>query len=796
MFEDYIPLLPLRDMVAFPNMVLPLLVGRPYSLRTMSNVKVDDEIFLLGQKKVSKFTKDTDEIYRHELYDIGCLATVSQKLDLPDGTIKILVSVQMRGRFKDLYMSRDGFFADVQRLPEKSMLGIDEDTVRETLVSEFEQYTKVASDVPNNALQDIKNKTDVGAICDYLANLLPGDIHKQQTVLSAVDYEDRAAALMSWLTTEKDLLLTERRVQSRVKTQMERTQREYYLNEQMKAIQKELDEGAGTSGEMNTLEGRIKDTQLSDEARKKAESEFKKLKMMSPMSAEAGVVRNYLDWLLNVPWKVTSDTSDDLKKAMNTLDADHYGLEKVKERIVEHLAVQNRVGTVQGSVLCLVGPPGVGKTSLGRSIAKATGRTYVRMALGGVKDESEIRGHRRTYIGAMPGKIIQGLHKAKVTNPLFLLDEIDKLGADWRGDPSAALLEVLDPEQSGTFVDHYLEVEYDLSNVMFVTTANSLDMPDPLKDRMEMIHLSGYTEIEKFEISKRHLIPKQTKVNGLKNSEFSITDAAVWELVRSYTREAGVRDLERHVAKLARKAVYRLETEGLDKFAVTIKNIYDVLGVPRYKRDKKETNNLVGVTTGLAWTRVGGEILYIEAVKLPGKGQIKATGKLSDVMQESVQASISYVRSRAVDFGVHPDIFGKIDIHVHVPEGATPKDGPSAGIAMCASITSILTGIPVHAHVAMTGEVSLRGRVLPIGGLKEKLLAALREGCTKVLIPQENAMDIVELPDNIKDGLEIVPVKTVEEVLKHALTKPLKPLAADSVDLPPFDTSDHAFMLP
>ncbi|MEC8725903.1 MAG: endopeptidase La, partial [Pseudomonadota bacterium] len=681
------------------------------------------------------------------------------------------------------YTSKEDFFqAEAEEVEEVSDEGTDIEALSRSVISQFENYIKLNKKIPPEVLVSLNQIEDVSKLSDTIASHLALKIAEKQELLELTSPAQRLEKANTFMESEIGVLQVEKRIRSRVKRQMEKTQREYYLNEQLKAIQKELGETEDGRDEAGELEDQIQKTKLSKEAREKATQELKKLKSMSPMSAEATVVRNYLDWLLNIPWGKRSRVKKDIKAAEKILNEDHYGLEKVKERILEYLAVQVRVRKVKGPILCLVGPPGVGKTSLGKSIAKATGRNFVRMSLGGVRDESEIRGHRRTYIGSMPGKVIQGMKKAKTSNPLFLLDEIDKLGADWRGDPSSALLEVLDPEQNNTFADHYLEVDYDLSDVMFVTTANTLRMPQPLLDRMEIIRLSGYTEDEKVTIAKHHLINKQLKSHGLKKSEWSISDDALRDLVRLYTREAGVRNLERELANLARKAVKELATKSRKSIRVTRRNLDKFAGVPRYRFGEMESEDLVGVTTGLAWTEVGGELLSIEALLMPGKGNVSHTGKLGDVMQESVQAARSYVRSRMAVFGVSRKFFDKRDIHVHVPEGATPKDGPSAGVAMCTSIVSSLTGIPVRRDVAMTGEITLRGRVLPIGGLKEKLLAAHRGGITTVLIPRDNEKDLVEIPDNVKKGLEIIPVGTVDEVLSEALSREPVPIELEEDD--------------
>ena len=702
-----------------------------------------------------------------------------QLLKLPDGTVKVLVEGSRRARIVRFTRTDEYFQAEAEPIDDQPEDADELEALARSVVKQFEQYIKLNKKIPSEVLVSLNQIEDPSKLADTIASHLALKISEKQELLETVPVEERLERAYAFMENEIGVLQVEKRIRNRVKRQMEKTQREYYLNEQLKAIQKELGEGEDGRDEAGEIEERINNTKFSKEAREKALQELKKLRSMSPMSAEATVVRNYLDWLLNIPWRKRSRIKRDLGGAQRVLDEDHYGLEKVKERIVEYLAVQQRVRKVKGPILCLVGPPGVGKTSLGKSIARATGRNFVRMSLGGVRDEAEIRGHRRTYIGSMPGKIVQGMKKAKSSNPLFLLDEVDKLGADWRGDPSSALLEVLDPEQNSTFNDHYLEVDYDLSDVLFVTTANTLRMPQPLMDRMEIIRLAGYTEDEKVEIAKRHLIPKQVKAHGLKPREWSISDDALRDLIRYYTREAGVRNLERELAKLARKAIKDVLTENRKQVRVTRRSVEKYAGVRRFRFGEVEETDLVGVTTGLAWTEIGGEMLSVEAVILPGKGTIAHTGKLGDVMQESVQAARSYVRSRSAVFGIEPTSFEKRDIHVHVPEGATPKDGPSAGVAMCSSIVSALTGIPVRRDVAMTGEVTLRGRVLPIGGLKEKLLAALRGGLDTVLIPRENEKDLAEIPDNVKRNLKIVPVATVDEVIAAALVRQPVPIEWD-----------------
>ncbi len=770
------PVLPLRDIVVFPHMIVPLFVGREKSVRALEEVMNDEkQILLLTQKNAAE-----DDPAAEGLHTIGTMATVLQLLKLPDQTVRVLVEGKGRARVTGFSPRTDFFQATVEPVPEETAGAQESEALMRTVKANFEQYIKLNKKVPSETLAAVAQIDDPARLADTVASHLSVKIGDRQALLETFRTTERLEKILALIEAEIGVLQVERKIRSRVKRQMEKTQREYYLNEQLKAIQKELGEGDEGRDEMNELEERIRKTKLSKEAREKAMAEVKKLRSMSPMSAEATVVRNYLDWLLSLPWGRKSKVKRDIVAAEKILNDDHYGLEKVKERILEYLAVQQRVGKLKGPILCLVGPPGVGKTSLARSIAKATGREYVRMSLGGMRDEAEIRGHRRTYIGSMPGKIVQSMKKAKTSNPLFLLDEIDKLGADYRGDPSSALLEVLDPEQNSTFNDHYLEVDFDLSDVMFVTTANSLHMPQPLMDRMEIIRIPGYTENEKIEIAKRHLIPKQVKSHGLKDDEWKITDDGLRDLIRYYTREAGVRSLEREIANLARKAIKEIISEKTTSVVVTPENLGDYAGVRRFRFGEIEGEDQVGVVTGLAWTEVGGETLTIESVMLPGKGRFQATGKLGEVMKESIDAARSYVRSKATSFGIKPTLFDKIDIHVHVPEGATPKDGPSAGLAMATSIISVITGIPVRRDVAMTGEVTLRGRALPIGGLKEKLLAALRAGITTVIIPKENEKDLAEVPDNVKTGLKIIPVSTVGEVLKVALTR--QPEAIDWVE--------------
>lgn len=762
---DILPLLPLRDIVVFPHMIVPLFVGREKSIAALEEVMNSDrQVLLFTQKSASD-----DDPSPEGLYDIGTVASVLQLLKLPDGTVKVLVEGVSRARVRKFTAREEYFEAVADIIDDQDDDPVEVEALARSVVGDFENYVKLNKKVSPEVVSSVTQIDEYSKLADTIASHLAIKIAEKQEILSIFSVRERLEHIIGLMESEVSVLQVEKRIRGRVKRQMEKTQREYYLNEQMKAIQKELGEGEDGKDDLQELEERIKKTKFSKEAREKAEAEFRKLKQMSPMSAEATVVRNYLDWLLGIPWGKRSSVKTDLNKAETILDADHYGLEKVKERIIEYLAVQARAKKIKGPILCLVGPPGVGKTSLGKSIAEATGREFVRMALGGVRDEAEIRGHRRTYIGSMPGKVIQSMKKAKKSNPLFLLDEIDKMGMDFRGDPSSALLEVLDPEQNNSFADHYLEVEYDLSNVMFVTTANTLNIPGPLMDRMEIIRIAGYTEDEKLEIAKRHLMPKSVKDHALQAKEFSITDDAILGVIRTYTREAGVRNLERELSKLARKAVTEIMKGKRKTIKVTEKNLDEFLGVPKFRHGEAEKDDQVGVVTGLAWTEVGGELLTIEGVSMPGKGKMTVTGNLKDVMKESISAAASYVRSRSAEFGIEPPQFDRIDTHVHVPEGATPKDGPSAGVAMVTSIVSVMTGIPVRANVAMTGEITLRGRVLPIGGLKEKLLAALRGGITKVLIPEENAKDLADIPDNVKNGLEIVPVSIMDEVLEHAL---------------------------
>jgi len=772
------PVLPLRDIVVFPHMIVPLFVGREKSVKALENVMANDQKILL----ISQKDANDDDPGPEDIFTVGTIASVLQLLKLPDGTVKVLVEGSTRAKVTR-YLDNEEFFEveaelDTPAVEEsKELQGL----VR-SVIKQFEQYIKFNKKIPSEVQASVNKIDDPAKLSDVVASYLSLTIASKQELLENSDLLSRLEKIYSVMEGEIGVMQVEKKIRHRVKNQMEKTQREYYLNEQMKAIQKELGDSDEAKDEVAELEDKIKSTKLSKEAREKAMGELKKLKSMSPMSAEATVVRNYLDWILSIPWNKNSKTKLDLITAENILNEDHYGLEKVKERILEYLAVQKRTKKIKGPILCLVGPPGVGKTSLGKSIARATGRNFVRFSVGGVRDEAEIRGHRRTYIGSMPGKVIQSMKKAGASNPMFLLDEIDKMGADFRGDPSSALLEVLDPEQNGKFNDHYLEVDYDLSNVLFVTTANTLNMPQPLLDRMEVISLSGYTEDEKVEIAKRHLISKQLKDHGLKAEEWSISDGALREVIRCYTREAGVRNLEREIAKLVRKAVKQIVLGKISSVKVTCRNLAKYGGVKRFAYGELEDEDMVGVTTGLAWTEVGGVILQIEAITSPGKGKVTITGKLGDVMQESIQAAMSYVRARAMAFGIQPSLFEKTDIHIHLPEGATPKDGPSAGVGMITSIVSVLTNNSVKRDVAMTGEISLRGRVLPIGGLKEKLLAALRSGIKTVLIPEENVKDLAEIPDNVIRGLNIIPVNKVDEVLKVALVESLVPLTQEDVD--------------
>ncbi|BBS87435.1 MULTISPECIES: endopeptidase La [Aeromonas] len=761
-----IPVLPLRDVVVYPHMVIPLFVGREKSIRCLeAAMEQDKKVLLVAQKDAS-----TDEPTVEEIFSVGTVANILQMLKLPDGTVKVLVEGGQRARLERMIDDKDFFVGEAQYIASAPIEEKDQDVLVRSAIGQFEGYIKLNKKIPPEVLTSISAIDDAARLADTMAAHMPLKLEDKQKVLEIASVSERIEFLMAMMESEIDLLQVEKRIRSRVKKQMEKSQREYYLNEQMKAIQKELGELEDSPDEFEALNRKIDEAGMPDDAREKALAELAKLKMMSPMSAEATVVRSYVDWMVQVPWKARSKVKKDLAKAQEVLDSDHYGLDKVKDRILEYLAVQARVNKLKGPILCLVGPPGVGKTSLGQSIAKATGRKYVRMALGGVRDEAEIRGHRRTYIGSMPGKLIQKMAKVGVKNPLFLLDEIDKMSSDMRGDPASALLEVLDPEQNSSFNDHYLEVDYDLSDVMFVATSNSMNIPGPLLDRMEVIRLSGYTEDEKLNIAKQHLLAKQIQRNGLKESEITIEDSALIGVIRYYTREAGVRSLEREISKICRKAVKRiLLDKSIKHVLVNQENLKEFLGVQRFDYGKATDQNQVGQVCGLAWTEVGGDLLTIETTNMPGKGKLTYTGSLGDVMQESIQAAMTVVRARAEKLRINADFYEKRDIHVHVPEGATPKDGPSAGIAMCTALVSSLTGNPVRADVAMTGEITLRGEVLPIGGLKEKLLAAHRGGIKRVLIPKENERDLEEIPDNVKQDLEIYPVRWIDEVLALAL---------------------------
>ena len=781
-----LPLLPLRDVVVFPHMVIPLFVGRPKSIKALETAMESGKSIML----VAQTTASKDEPTADDLYEVGCIANILQMLKLPDGTVKVLVEGTQRANITEVSEDDSHFMCEAVPVPPAPVESAETEALRRAIVSQFDQYVKLNKKIPPEILTSLSGIDEAGRLADTIAAHLPIKLEQKQKILEMVKVTERLESLLSQLEGEIDILQVEKRIRGRVKRQMEKSQREYYLNEQVKAIQKELGEGE-EGADLEELDKRIKAARMPKEAKKKADAEFKKLKLMSPMSAEATVVRNYIDTLVSLPWRKKSKVNNDLANAERVLDEDHYGLEKVKERILEYLAVQQRVDKVKAPILCLVGPPGVGKTSLGQSVARATNRKFVRMALGGVRDEAEIRGHRRTYIGSMPGKILQSLSKVGVRNPLFLLDEIDKMGMDFRGDPSSALLEVLDPEQNHTFQDHYIEVDFDLSDVMFVATSNSLNIPPPLLDRMEVIRLSGYTEDEKVNIATRYLLPKQIRNNGLKQGEIEVTEAAIRDIIRYYTREAGVRSLEREVSKIARKVVkmlllkkestaVKVDSENLDKF----------LGVRKYDFGLAGKENQVGQVTGLAWTEVGGDLLTIEAAIMPGKGNITRTGSLGDVMKESVEAARSVVRSRARRLGIADEMFEKRDIHIHVPEGATPKDGPSAGIAMTTALVSVLTGIPVRADVAMTGEITLRGEVLPIGGLKEKLLAAHRGGIKLVLIPEENVKDLADIPDNVKNAIEIMPVRWIDRVLELALERKPEPLPEE--DAKPAEVADKA----
>ena len=772
--SNNLPVLPLRNIVVFPNMVVPLFVGRDKSINALEQVMdKDQELLFLSQKN-----SEVDDPSETDLYEIGTKGKILQLLKLPDGTVKVLVEGIARCKVKNIKFSSDFVNAEIEELPKNETISDTIKALGRSVVSKYETYANINNKTSSEVLTSVKDIENEDKLADTVASQIAINIQEKQKILEEVDLEKRLNMILSYIEGELSVLQVEKKIRRRVKNQMEKTQKEYYLNEQMKAIQKELEDGeGGASEDIAELNEKINKTKLSKEAKEKALNELKKLKQMSPMSAEATVVRNYLDWLLDIPWGKKKRIKKDINKSQEILDKDHYGLEKVKDRITEYLAVQNRSSKVKGPILCLVGPPGVGKTSLGKSIASATGREFIRMSLGGVRDEAEIRGHRRTYIGSMPGRIIQALKKVKTSNPIFLLDEIDKLGQDFRGDPASALLEVLDPEQNNAFNDHYLEVDYDLSQVMFVTTANTMNIPGPLLDRMEIIRIAGYTEEEKLEIAKRHLIEKVKENNALTDKEFKISDDVIRSVIQDYTREAGVRNLERELNSLGRKAVKEISQNKSDSLNVSSDNISDYLGVKKFRYGKKENDDLIGVVTGLAWTQVGGDILNVEAVMVPGQGKIRTTGKLGDVMKESIDAASSFVRSRAVNYGIEPPIFQRKDIHVHVPEGATPKDGPSAGVAMIIAIISVMAGFPVKNDVAMTGEMSLRGRVLPIGGLKEKLLAALRSGIKTVLVPSDNDRELSEVPDNIKDKLDIKLVSTIDEALELALVR--KPDAID-----------------
>ena len=779
-----IPVLPLRDIVVFPNMIVRLFVGREKSVLALEEVmKTEQQILLVAQKDAGDDNPGEENIFK-----VGVIANVLQVLKLPDGAVKILIEGKQRVKISEFLGEKKFLEAFCEQITNTNFEGDEIEALRRTVTKEFDRYSKLNKNITEESLEAIRKASDPIMLSDSIAGHLNLTVEKKQELLEVSDVKKRLEKILEVIQGELSVLRVEKKIKTRVKNQMEKTQREYYLNEQMKAIQKELGDGPEGQDEISELQEKIDKTKLSKEAKEKAVAELKKLKSMSPMSAESAVVRNYLDWLLTIPWRKKSRIKSDLNHAQEILDNDHFGLKKVKERIIEYLAVQHRSKKLKGPILCLVGPPGVGKTSLGKSVAKATNREFIRISLGGVRDESEIRGHRRTYIGSMPGKIIQSMKKAKTSNPLILLDEIDKMGYDFRGDPASAMLEVLDPEQNSTFSDHYLEVEYDLSDVMFITTANTFNMPRPLLDRMEVIQLSGYTEDEKAEIAKRHLIKKQVDNHGLNENEFLLKDEGLYEIIRHYTREAGVRNLEREISKLCRKVLTNIIKDKKKTVKVDDKNISDLLGVKKYKYGLAEESDQIGVATGLAWTEVGGDLLSIEAIKLPGKGRMKSTGKLGEVMKESIDAASSFVRSKSPSFGIIPTLFDKYDIHVHVPEGATPKDGPSAGIAMVTSIVSMLSEISIKRDVAMTGEVTLRGNVLPIGGLKEKLLAALRGGIKKVIIPIENVKDLAEIPDNVKNDLEIIPVTTVEEVLKVALSEKLQTIDWDFSE---YENSDN-----
>ena len=771
-----LPVLPLRDIVVFPHMVVPLFVGRDKSVKALEEVMgKDKKIMLITQKSAA-----TDDPKKDDLFELGTIANVLQLLKLPDGTVKVLVEGISRASVNQYTDNVEFLIAEVDTIDEN--IDSNDTGIRglaKSLTDQFDQYVKLNKKIPPEVVGSINEIEDTGKLCDTVASHLAVKLSEKQEILECIDINERFDKIVSLIQLELDVLQVEKKIRGRVKTQMEKTQREYYLNEQMKAIQKELGETEDGKDDVEEYEEKIEKVKLTKEAREKCHAELKKLKTMSPMSAESSVIRNYLDWVLSLPWGKKTKVKKDINFAQKVLDEDHYGLEKVKERILEYLAVQSRINKIKGPILCLVGAPGVGKTSLGKSIARATGRKFVRMSLGGMRDEAEIRGHRRTYIGSMPGKVLQMVKKAGSSNALFLLDEIDKLGNDYRGDPSSALLEVLDPEQNNSFNDHYLEVDYDLSDMMFLTTANSLRMPPALLDRMEIIRIAGYTEDEKLQIAKQHLVAEIEKKHGLKKGELTIEDSAITGLIRHYTREAGVRSLEREISNLARKTIKKIVAGESTTETINGDNLSDFAGIKKYKYGEIDADDQVGIVTGLAWTEVGGEILQIESVIMPGKGKMTITGQLGDVMKESIHTAQSYVRSRAIEFGIKPTIFNQRDIHIHVPEGAIPKDGPSAGLGMVTSIVSVLTGIPVRKDIAMTGEVTLRGKALPIGGLKEKLLAALRAGTKTVLIPKENEKDLAEIPDNVKEGLELISVDNVDDVLKVALTKPLIPIEWD-----------------
>ena len=781
MIENNIPVLPLRDIVVFPHMVVPLFVGRDKSVKALEKVMAGDKrIMLITQKSAS-----VDDPKKDDLFDFGTIANVLQLLKLPDGTVKVLVEGLQRASINMFTDNEDYLVSNIDLIDENNDSSDKKlRALSKSITDLFDKYVNLNKKIPPEVLGTINEIDDLAKLSDTIASHLSIKLSDKQEILEAIDLTERFEKIMNFIQAELDVMQVEKKIRGRVKNQMEKTQREYYLNEQMKAIQKELGEGDDGKDDIQEYEEKIENTKLSKEAKEKCYSEIKKLKSMSPMSAESSVIRNYLDWILTIPWGKKTKVKKDIKFAESVLNEDHYGLEKVKERILEYLAVQQRIKKMKGPILCLVGAPGVGKTSLGKSIARATGRKFVRMSLGGVRDEAEIRGHRRTYIGSLPGKVLQMMKKAGSSNPLFLLDEIDKLGADYRGDPSSALLEVLDPEQNNSFNDHYLEVDYDLSDTMFITTANTLRMPPALLDRMEIIRIAGYTEDEKVEIVKQHLAPQMLEKHGLKSGELILDDSAITGLIRYYTREAGVRSLERELANLARKTVKKIVAGDIGSLTINEDNLHEFAGVRKFKFGEIDNDDQVGIDTGLAWTEVGGDILPIESVIMPGKGRMTITGKLGDVMKESIQAAKSYVRSRCIEFGIKPTIFPIRDIHIHVPEGAIPKDGPSAGLGMVTSIVSVLTGIPVRKDIAMTGEVTLRGKALGIGGLKEKLLAALRAGTKTVIIPKENEKDMADIPDNVKDGLELIFVDNVDEVLKIALTKPLLPIEWDEEDSP------------